>query len=140
MCSERDLACRYWQLQLPMFIVAVCAAVTGLAAASCYLYIFAYDMADDVFIKGLKTSEGTSPPVFVALLVIQPLEFFSCDTQASRPTLHLCFTLSLPSFAVAQVRWQHGDATAAHGGPLLQSPHLWTPHPHCEAPSLVSRS
>ena len=69
-------ACRYWQLQLPMFVVAVSAAVTGLAAAACYIYIFASDSAEETFLKG-RLQPGTASPVFISLLVLQPLEFFS---------------------------------------------------------------
>jgi hypothetical protein len=45
---------RYWELQRPMFIVATCAAATGLASAACYLFFFASDSADVVFLKGLR--------------------------------------------------------------------------------------
>jgi hypothetical protein len=68
--------CRYWQLQRPMFIVAIVAATTGMAAAGCYLYIFASDSAEETFLKGKMTS-AAAPPVFISLLVLQPLEFFS---------------------------------------------------------------
>jgi hypothetical protein len=59
-----------------MFIVAIVAATTGMAAAGCYLYIFASDSAEETFLKGKMTS-AAAPPVFISLLVFQPLEFFS---------------------------------------------------------------
>jgi hypothetical protein len=67
---------KYWQLQRPMFVIAICAAATGLAAASCYIYVFASDSAGDVFFKGFSAGGFASPP-FIALLIFQPLEFFT---------------------------------------------------------------
>ena len=76
-----------------MFIVATCAAATGLASAACYLYFFARDVADVVFLeRGLRgqvmptfenrfwfclsyhtLKDGSDPPAFTALLVPPPL-------------------------------------------------------------------
>jgi len=70
---------KYWQLQRPMFIVAICAATTGLAASACYLYVFATDTSGDTFFRGFSSGGFASSP-FIALLIFQPLEFFTSAT------------------------------------------------------------
>ncbi len=46
-----------------MFIVAICAASTGLAAAACYLCVFASDSADDIFLKGFRAKDSSPSSV-----------------------------------------------------------------------------
>ena len=87
-----------------MFVVAVCAATTGLAAAACYLYIFASDLAEETFLKGGLRS-GAASPVFISLLVFQPLEFFSYVIGIV-PLVENCNTLSMyvSSIVMLQLR------------------------------------
>jgi hypothetical protein len=77
-----------------MFVVAVCTAATGLAAAACYVFNFASDLAEETF--------------------------FQRQIATWHRVSHLHISPRPPAAGVLLLCEQHRHAAAAHGRPLLQ--------------------